>query len=69
MGMEPLGVAQHQTLTEEYPLEGPQQIQVGNIHRPAFLHETKSQLTHGSTPLPSRYWPRSRSIGSGSRGW
>ena len=67
VGVEPLGVPQNQPLAEEHPLEGPQQVQMGDIHRPALLGKDQPQLTHDSTlPLPRR-WPRSRCTGCGSR--
>ena len=39
VGVKSLRVAQYQSLPEEHPLEGPQQIQMGNIDGPALFDE------------------------------
>ena len=67
MGMESLRVAKHQSLTQEYTLEGTKKIQMRDIDRSSLFGKYKSKLTHGSTPLLPRSLRRSHCIGYGSR--
>ena len=68
MGMKPLGMAQDKPLPQKDPLEGTQEIQMGDVDRPPFFNENQTQFTHGSTPLlllclPRIRWVRQSGVG------
>ena len=44
MGMKPLGMAQDKPLPQKDPLEGTQEIQMGDVDRPPFFNENQTNV-------------------------